>query len=106
MKEIRNILGYNKKEIDKKAFGKGGSKDMAYSFYGWEQANVPAVAKDYPKIETPLDLYDALSEVWCKDTCAPRMQKDWSKDNKTLGAGYFWREGVRDTPRGRKLSLL
>lgn len=85
MKEIRNILGYNKKEIDKKAFGKGGSKDMAYSFYGWEQANVPAVAKDYPKIETPLDLYDVLSEVWCKDTCAPRMQKDWSKDNKTLG---------------------
>ena len=58
---------------------------MDYSFYGWEQANVPAVTKDYPKIETPLDLYDALSNVWCKDTCAPRMQKDWSKDNKTLG---------------------
>lgn len=56
-----------------------------YRFYGWERAEVPAVTKEYPGIDTPLLLYDALSEIWCADTCAPRMRKDWSKENKTLG---------------------
>ncbi len=39
----------------------------------------------YEGIETPVDLYDALSSVWCADTCAPRMRADWSEKNKTLG---------------------
>ena len=30
-------------------------------------------------------LYSALKEAWCADTCAPRMRKDWSKDNPSLG---------------------
>jgi len=44
-----------------------------------------AVNKLYPGIETPRDLYDALSNIWCEYSCAPRMRKDWSKDNMTLG---------------------
>lgn len=58
---------------------------MKYKFWGWEEANVPAVNKQYPGICTPLDLYDALSEIWCAQTCAPRMRQDWTPKNKTLG---------------------
>ena len=56
-----------------------------YHFYGWEQANVPAVTDQYAGIKTPVDLYDALSEIWCADTCAPRMRANWTPENKTLG---------------------
>lgn len=56
-----------------------------YHFYGWEQANVPAVTDQYAGIKTPVDLYDALSEIWCADTCAPRMRGNWTSENKTLG---------------------
>lgn len=60
-----------------------------YHFWGWENADVDLVteeaAKQYLGIKTPIDLYDALSELWCADTCAPRMRDGWSKENKTLG---------------------
>ncbi len=56
-----------------------------YHFYGWETATVPAVTDQYTGIRTPRDLYDALSELWCADTCAPRMRSDWTPGNKTLG---------------------
>lgn len=56
-----------------------------YNFYGWEQADVPALTDTYKGISTPRDLYDTLSDVWCEYTCAPRLRKDWSSDNKTLG---------------------
>lgn len=59
--------------------------NQEYKFYGWQQADVPAVNQEYKGIQTPRDLYDALSEIWCADTCAPRMRDAWSKDNKTLG---------------------
>ena len=58
---------------------------MAEHFYGWEQATVPALNRDYPGIDTPRDLYDALLGLWCADTCAPRMRGDWTADNPTLG---------------------
>lgn len=51
-----------------------------YKFYGWETANI----KD-AKGRTPADYYDLLSDIWCADTCAPRMRKDWNPGNKTLG---------------------
>lgn len=65
---------------------------MAYNFYGWQTAG-EVKAKDtvYGRmamsrgIMTPLDLYDALSFVWCADTCAPRMRADWTEENRTLG---------------------
>ena len=56
-----------------------------YGFAGWEGALVPAVTKEYPGIQTPRDLYNALWHVWCPETCAPRMRGDWSEDNRTLG---------------------
>jgi len=56
-----------------------------FAFYGWENALVPARIDEYPGIRTPRDLYAALWHVWQKDTCAPRMQEDWSPENRTLG---------------------
>lgn len=56
-----------------------------YKFYGWQAADVPAAAEEYKQIENPGQLYDLLSEIWCADTCAPRMRDRWTKENKTLG---------------------
>ena len=36
-------------------------------------ADVPAVNEEYKKVKNPRHLYDLLSEIWCADTCAPRM---------------------------------
>lgn len=58
---------------------------MDYNFYGWEGADVPAADSYHGKVKTPRDLYDLLAEVWCAETCAPRMRSGWSKENKTLG---------------------
>ena len=51
-----------------------------YRFYGWETADI----KDEKGL-TPRDYYDILSEIWCADTCAPRMRHNWTPENKTLG---------------------
>ena len=51
-----------------------------YHFYGHETATV----KNKNGL-TPRDCYDILSGIWCADTCAPRMRRDWTPDNKTLG---------------------
>lgn len=56
-----------------------------YKFYGWEHADVSAITDQYKGIETPRDLYDALSDIFCANTCAPRMRHEWSPENKTLG---------------------
>lgn len=58
---------------------------MSYSFYGWEQADIPAVSEEYIKIKNPRMMYDILEEIWCEYTCAPRMRILWSEENKTLG---------------------
>lgn len=57
----------------------------SYKFYGWERADVPAVADEYRQIKNPRHLYDLLSEIWCADTCAPRMRAGWTRENMTLG---------------------
>lgn len=59
--------------------------EKTYKFYGWEQADVAPVADGYEYIPTLRHMYDILSEIWCKETCAPRMRDDWSKENMTLG---------------------
>ncbi len=58
---------------------------MEYKFYGWENASAEPVDNTYPGIHSPADLYDALSEIWSAETCAPRMSQNWTKENKTLG---------------------
>ena len=60
-------------------------KQMTYKFYGWEKADCHPINNEYKGIENPRDLYDALSNIWCEYSCGPRLRKDWSKDNKTLG---------------------
>lgn len=56
-----------------------------YRFYGWQEADIPAASEKYKKIRDPRQLYDLLSEIWCADTCAPRMRQNWSMENRTLG---------------------
>ena len=51
-----------------------------YRFYGWEAARI----RDSLGL-TPCDYYDLLSDIWCAETCAPRMRKDWAPENRTLG---------------------
>ena len=36
---------------------------MKYRFWGWEHADAKAITAEYKGIETPVDLYDALSGV-------------------------------------------
>ena len=58
---------------------------MGYNFYGWENASVPPINNDFNGIGDPRQLYDALTQIWCEYTCAPRLRGKWSKDNITLG---------------------
>ena len=58
---------------------------MNYQFYGWEKADVAPINDQYRSIRNPRELYDLLSEIWCADSCAPRMRHLWSAENKTLG---------------------
>ena len=56
-----------------------------YDFWGWEKADILAITNEYEGIRTPRDLYDALSHIWCEDTCAPRLRNKWNRENMTLG---------------------
>lgn len=62
---------------------------MNYNFYGWQNANVmpssKEIAEEFSGIENPIKLYEALTLLWNAETCAPRLRKNWSKKNKTLG---------------------
>lgn len=53
---------------------------MKYNFYGWENA----VIRDERGL-TPRDYYDILSDLWCAETCPPRMRDRWTRENPTLG---------------------
>lgn len=79
---------------------------MEYAFYGWEQADVSAKADEYKGIKNPLDLYDALSKIWCKETCAPRLRDKWSDDNKTLGQCSITAFLVQDIFGGKVYGIL
>ena len=58
---------------------------MAYRFYGNEDCEVLAKKNDYGFEGNPKRLYDLLSLCWSKETCAPRLRGQWSKENMTLG---------------------
>lgn len=77
-----------------------------YHFYGWQQAAVPAVDPSFPGIRTPQDLYDKLSEVWCAETCAPRLQSRWTPENKTLGQCSITAFLVQDLFGGQVYGIL
>lgn len=56
-----------------------------YNFYGWENAMVNPINSGFSAISSPRKLYDILSDIWSAETCAPRMRRNWSPENKTLG---------------------
>ncbi len=56
-----------------------------YKFFGWEKADCKPVNPAFEKIKNPRHLYDILSEIWCAETCAPRMREKWTEKNQTLG---------------------
>lgn len=58
---------------------------MEYKFYGWQVDGIHPLNNEYPGIETPRDLYDAMSIIWCEYSCAPRFRPEWNEDNKSLG---------------------
>ena len=57
---------------------------MSYNFYGWEKADVSPVNSGFKGISDPRQLYDALTEIWCEYTCAPRLREKWNRNNITL----------------------
>lgn len=79
---------------------------MRYKFWGWENAEAYAITNEYPGINTPKDLYDALSNIWCAQTCAPRMRDDWTKDNMTLGQCSITAFLVQDIFGGKVYGIL
>ena len=58
---------------------------MKGQFYGRETADVPPAAAEYAAVRNPRALYDLLCGIWCAETCAPRMRRNWSADNPTYG---------------------
>lgn len=53
------------------------------SYYGSEKYGKTVLAPGrYP---TPDALYEALSRLWCAETCAPRMRREWTRENPTWG---------------------
>lgn len=78
---------------------------MEYKFYGWKMASVKPINNKYP-IHSLLDLYDALSEIWSADTCAPRLRSKWNTDNKTLGQCSITAFLVQDIFGGKVYGIL
>ena len=56
-----------------------------YRFYGWQDADVLPASREWREIGDPRQLYDILLNIWCAETCAPRMRCSWSPENPTLG---------------------
>ena len=79
---------------------------MEYRFYGWETATQPALNTEYKGISTPQSLYDALLNIWCEYTCAPRLREEWSKENITLGQCSITAFLVQDIFGGRVYGIL
>lgn len=79
---------------------------MDYNFYGWDSAAVSPVNEVYQDIRSVQQLYDILSEIWCADTCAPRLRPEWSKENKTLGQCSITAFLVQDIFGGKVYGIL
>ena len=71
-----------------------------YNFYGWENALIID-----ERGLTPRDYYDIFSELWCAETCAPRMRGDWSPENKTLGQCSITAFLIQDIYGGKVLGV-
>lgn len=72
-----------------------------YNFYGWRTADVRDSLG-----RTPRDYYDILSDIWCAETCAPRMRKNWNPENKTLGQCSITAFLMQDIYGGKVYGIL
>ena len=54
-------------------------------FYGWQSAKAVPVCPAYAAVRSPVHLFEILSKLWSRQTCAPRMQSAWRPDRPTLG---------------------
>lgn len=80
---------------------------MSYQFFGHDGLEqVAPVQEAYRAVKNPLVLYDLLSQLWCADTCAPRMRSDWSLENRTLGQCSITAFLVQDIFGGRVYGVL
>ena len=79
-----------------------------YKFYGHETAGAPRpLESSLAWLKSPLDLYDALSDgLWRRETCAPRMQDEWTPQNKTLGQCSITAFIVQDLFGGKVYGIL
>ena len=77
-----------------------------YGFWGWESADVSPVSDEYKRIKDPRVLYDLLSDIWCAETCAPRMRDEWTKENMTLGQCSITAFLAQDIFGGRVYGIL
>ena len=57
---------------------------MKYAFFGNDTPPITP-APEYAALRDQRHLYDLLSDIWCENTCAPRLRPEWSEENKTLG---------------------
>lgn len=79
----------------------------SYTFIGADEANLVNPVDDYYKrLGTARDFYDFLLNVWCADTCAPRMRDGWSLDNPTLGQCSITAFLVQDIYGGEVYGIL
>ncbi len=78
---------------------------MEYKFYGADNAYSKPINPDFKEINSPRELYSILSELWCADTCAPRMREKWSPDNITLGQCSITAFLVQDIFGGRVFGI-
>lgn len=79
---------------------------MSYAFYGWEHADCGPVDPAFSRVRDPRCLYDLLKELWCAQTCAPRMRQDWTQENPTLGQCSITAFLAQDIFGGRVYGIL
>ena len=77
-----------------------------YKFYGWQTADCKPADPAFEKIENPRHLYDILSEIWCVETCAPRLREKWSRENQTVGQCSITAFLVQDIFGGKVYGIL
>ena len=74
-------------------------------YYGKGAKCAPA-GERYFGIHSPDDLFAYLKKIWKKDTCAPRMRKDWSARNMTCGQCSVTAFLAREIFGGRVLAVV
>lgn len=58
---------------------------MPAAYFKGNTESILPINDEFINAEDPKKLYELLSDLWCAETCAPRMRKDWTPENKTLG---------------------